>query len=104
MDLLFFIAKAHRNTYAAPTQIRSKNKLKTPFLPGHKCYYFNEGEWEYYDGYAGNQWAPGREVVLHKGEPVWAMSYQGRHNEDYSAEFFQNEVFPFLKKGISKCK
>jgi len=37
-ELLRFIAKAHRNTYAAPKEIRQKSKLKTPFLQGHKCF------------------------------------------------------------------
>jgi len=99
-ELLGFIAKAHRNTYAAPKEVRKQHKLETPFLPEHKCYYFKDGEFEYYDGYAGSKWAPGREVVLQSGNPVWAMSYQGKHNEDYSTDFFQNEAFPFLKKAL----
>jgi len=99
-ELLEFIARAHRNTYAAPKDVRKQHKLEKPFLPGHKCYYFKDGEFEYYDGYAGSDWAPGREVVLLKGKPVWAMSYQGRHNETYSTDFFQNEAFPFLKQAL----
>ena len=47
-ELLRFIAKAHRNTYAAPKEIRQKSKLKTPFLPGHKCYHFKDGDFEYF--------------------------------------------------------
>ena len=98
--LLAFIAKAHRNTYAAQQETRQKSKMKVPFLPNHKCYYFKDGNWEYYDCYAGTDWAPGREVVFFKGIPVWAMSYQGKHNPKYPAEFFQKEVFPFLKKAL----
>ena len=98
--LLKFIAKAHRNTYAAPKKLRQKNKLKTPFLPGHKCYHFKDGDFEYFDGYAGEEWAPGREVVLLNGNPVWAMSYQGKNKEDFSRDFFQNEAFPFLKRAL----
>ena len=103
-ELLAFIASAHRNTYAAPKEIRQKSKMQTPFLPGHKCYYFKDGDWEYFDGYAGEEWAPGREVVLCKRAPVWAMSYQGKHNEDYSADFFQNRAFPFLKKALTNME
>ncbi|MBS3142185.1 hypothetical protein J4464_02240 [Candidatus Woesearchaeota archaeon] len=99
-ELLTFIAKAHRSTYAAPKDISKRHRLEIPFIPGHKCYYFKDGEWEYYDGYAGSEWAPGREVVLLRGKPVWAMSYQGRHNEKFPAIFFQDEVFPFLKKAL----
>jgi hypothetical protein len=99
-ELLGFIANAHKHTYAAPKEIKKQHKLETPFLPGHKCYYFKDGEWEYYDGYAGGGWAPGREVVLLRGNPIWAMSYQGKHNENYPENFFQDEVFPFLKKAL----
>ena len=99
-ELLGFIAKAHRNTYAAPPEVRKKHKLETPFLPGHKCYHFKDGEWEYFDGYAGSEWAPGREVILLNGKPIWAMSYQGKHNPAYSGDFFQNEAFQFLKRAL----
>lgn len=100
-ELLRFIAQAHRNTYAAPKEIRQKSKMQIPFLPGHKCYNFKEGNWEYFDCYAGSQWAPGREVVLFQGNPVWAMAYQGKHNETFSDDFFQTEAFPFLKKALT---
>jgi hypothetical protein len=100
-ELLGFIAKAHRNTYAAPKEIKQKHKCKTPILPEHKDYHFTEGDWSYHDSYAGSEWAPGREVVFFKDEPVWCMAYQGQHNPDYSSEFFQEETFPFLKKALS---
>ncbi len=99
-ELLRFIAKAHRNTYAASKEVGKKQRLEVPFLPGHKCYYFRDGDFEYYDGYAGKAWAPGREVILLGGKPIWAMSYQGRHNENYSEQFFEEEVFPFLKRAL----
>lgn len=98
--LLSFIAKAHKNTYAAPKEIKRKYKCKKPILPGHKDYNFQEGDWEYHDSYAGSIWAPGKEVIFFKGKPVWAMSYQGRHNEEFSEEFFQNKVFPFLQRAL----
>ncbi len=31
-ELLKFIAKAHRHTYAAPKEIREKHKCETPIL------------------------------------------------------------------------
>ncbi|MAG39747.1 hypothetical protein CMI41_02160 [Candidatus Pacearchaeota archaeon] len=100
-ELLAFIANAHKNTYAAPKDVREKSKMQTPFLPGHKCFYFGEGDYEYYDGYAGSEWAPGREIVLHSGDPIWAMAYQGKHNESFDSNFFQDRVFPFLKKALT---
>lgn len=99
-ELLGFIARAHKNTYAAPKELREKHKCKEPILSGHKDYHFKEGDWEYHDSYAGSDWAPGREVVFLKGTPVWAMSYQGKHNEKYPSEFFQEQAFPFLKTAL----
>ena len=99
-ELLGFIAEAHRNTYAAPKEIKSKHKCETPILEGHKDYHYKRGDWEYHDSYAGSSWAPGREVVFHNGEPVWCMAYQGQHNGDYDDDFFQNEAFSFLKKAL----
>ena len=95
-----FLAKAHRNTYAAPAQIKAKYKCQTPILPGHKDFNFVDGEWEYHDSYAGANWAPGREVVFFRGTPVWAMSYQGRHDESLSDTFFGKQVFPFLQSAL----
>ena len=100
IELLKFISKAHRNTYAAPKEIRKQHRLETPFLPGHKCYYFKDGKWEYYDGYAGSEWAPGREIALLNGNPIWTMSYQGRTANLLPDKFLDNEVFPFLKKAL----
>ena len=95
-ELLGFLYKAHRNTYAAPKEIKSKYKCES-ILPGHKDYHFVEGDWAYHDSYAGISWAPGREVVFFKGEPVWCMSYQGQTIGELSDEFIA-EIFEFLKK------
>jgi len=99
-ELLQFIAKAHRNTYAAPKEVRRLHRCEQPILAGHKDYDFKEGDWEYHDSYAGQDWAPGREVVFLKGKPVWAMAYQGKHNESYPSEFFQNQAFSFLRNAL----
>lgn len=101
-QLLEFIAKAHQHTYAAPPEVRKQHKCATPILPGHKDYHFVDGDWAYHDSYAGSQWAPGREVVFYQDQPVWCMSYQGQHNDIYSEKFFQEQVFPFLKRALQK--
>ena len=98
--LLEFIANAHRNTYAAPAEIRLKHKCETPILPGHKDYCYTEGDFKYYDSYTGETWAPGKEEVSFKEVPIWCMSYQGQHNCKYGEDFFQEQVFPFLKKAL----
>jgi hypothetical protein len=101
-ELLKFIAEAHRNTYAAAKEIRAKHRCETPILPGHKDYQYQIGDWGYHDSYAGSIWAPGREVVYFKGNPVWCMSYQGKSNPHYPEDFFKNQVFPFLKEALKK--
>ncbi|MCF7901436.1 DUF5680 domain-containing protein [Candidatus Woesearchaeota archaeon] len=98
--LLKIIAKAHKHTYAAPTEIREKHKCETPILDGHKDYEFIEEEFSYHDSYAGNYWAPGREVVFFQKKPIWCMSYQGQHNSNYDDEFFEKQAFIFLKKAL----
>ncbi len=98
--LLGFIAKAHRNTYAAQKETRARHKCKVPILAGHKDYEFKEGDWLYHDSYAGSLCAPGREVVFFKGIPVWCMSYQGQPNPKQEAPFFQEQLFPFLRRAL----
>ena len=100
-ELLNFIAKAHQNTYAAPKEIKEKNKCETPILEKHVDYDFIEGDWRYHDSYAGSSWAPGREVVFFKNQPIWCMSYQGQTIDGLSAEFI-GETFEFLKKALRK--
>jgi hypothetical protein len=99
--LIKFIAKAHKNTYAAPQEIRKKHKCKIPILKNHKDYHFKEGEFSYHDSYAGNTFAPGREVIFFKDEPIWAMAYQGQTISKYKEDFFEKKVFPFLKIALT---
>ncbi|MEA3430607.1 MAG: DUF5680 domain-containing protein [Nanoarchaeota archaeon] len=98
--LLKFIAKAHRNTYAAPKEVQQKYKCEVSILKGHYDYDFSEGDLSYHDSYAGRSQAPGREVVFLKGKPIWAMAYQGQYNSKYADDFFQTRAFPFLKKAL----
>ncbi|MDA3836479.1 MAG: DUF5680 domain-containing protein [Nanoarchaeota archaeon] len=98
-SFLKFLAKAHKNTYAAPKEIKLKYKCETPILPNHKDYEFTDGDFRYHDSYAGNSWAPGREVVFFRNKAVWCMSYQGQTNEDLSEDFI-DRTFEFLKKAL----
>lgn len=98
--LLEFIAKAHKQTYAAPDEIREQYRCAVPLLQGHKEFEYTDGDWRYHDSYAGQFWAPGSEVVLYKGKPVWRMSYQGKRNDALPVEFYEQEVFPFLKRAL----
>jgi len=100
-ELLSFIAKAHRNTYAAPKVVKKRYRCN-PVLEGHKDHHFIDGDWAYHDSYAGWSWPPGREVVFFKGKPVWCMSYQGKASEGLEKAFIDEQaaqervVFRFL--------
>jgi len=98
--LLKFIALAHKNTYAAPKEVQQKHKCENPILPGHKDYEFSEGDFIYHDSYAGSTWAPGKEVVFFKNKPIWSMAYQGKTISIFEESFFQEKIFPFLKKAL----
>ena len=98
--LLAFIARAHRHTYAAPDEIGNMHLCKVPVLQGHTDHEYSEGDLKYHDSYAGTIWAPGREVVFYRGEPIWCMAYQGQHNSAYDDVFFQEQAFPFLKRAL----
>ncbi len=93
-DLLAFIAKAHRNTFAAPDEIRELYKCKKPRIPGHKEFCFDEEDWEYWDSYGDSLWAPGQEIISFKDIPVWRMNYQGRTLGK------GKEIFPFLRRAL----
>jgi len=95
-SLLKFITFAHKNTYAAPQEIKFKYKCKTPILEGHRDYDLIDGDWRYHDSYAGIHWAPGREVVFFKEQPVWCMSYQGQTADGLTDNFIE-KLFEFLK-------
>lgn len=97
--LLNFIAQAHKNTYAAPKEIKKQYRCKTSFLPDHKDYDFVKGKWRYHDSYAGKLWAPGREIVFFQDKPIWCMSYQGQTKENISEKIIE-ETFQFLKKAL----
>lgn len=97
-ELIQFIAKAHRHTYAAPKETREKHRLKIPVLPGHVDYRFSDGAWSYHDSYAGQLRAPGREVVFFEDLPVWSMSYAGMIKDDFKND--AGEIYVFLRKAL----
>ena len=101
-SFLEFIAKAHKHTYAAPADVKAKYRCENPILQGHKDYDFIDGDWRYHDSYAGQLWAPGKEVVFYKDNPVWCMSYQGQAAEGLQDDFIE-KVYLFLKKALRAC-
>lgn len=97
-SLLKFIGEAHLCTFAAPKETRERYKIES-HIPGHKCYFFTEGDFEYYDTYAEGQCTSGRGVVLFKNEPVWSMIYQGSVADNLEQRFVDG-MLDFLRTAL----
>ena len=70
-DLEAFIVRAKRATYVG------SGEAAAPSRAGSHDLVFADGDWGYRDSYFGGTDFHGQEVVWHRGEPVWAMSYYG---------------------------
>lgn len=70
-DLEVFIVRAKRATYVG------SGETAAPSRAGSHDLVFADGDWGYRDSYFGGTDFHGQEVVWHRGEPVWAMSYYG---------------------------
>ncbi len=96
-QLARFLVMAKKRTYAG------NGKEIRPQRPGFKELEFKQGNWHYRDSYTGFFFAPGQEVVRFKGNPVWAMAYNGGMRIKYHGDArFATEVFDFLKKTLSR--
>ena len=74
MDLVAleaFIVRAKRATYVG------SGEPAAPSRAGSDDLSLADGDWSYRDSYFGGTDFHGQEVVWHRGEPVWAMSYYG---------------------------
>ncbi|MBR9677810.1 MAG: hypothetical protein GOU97_00750 [Nanoarchaeota archaeon] len=98
-ELSKFLVKAKTSTYASDVaEITSQRK-------GFKELEFEEGDWCYRDSYSGFYCAPGQEVVSFRGEPVWAMSYNGGMRKKYHENLgFAKQTFNFLKEALKRIE
>ena len=71
-DLIEFIVKAKKNTYA------TQKGFVTPCRKGSKDLQFVEGDFVYLDSYFGARDFSGEEIVYHCGNPLWSMNYFGK--------------------------
>lgn len=96
-ELAKFLVKAKQNAWAGD------GKEITPQTPGFKELEFREGDWYYRDSYAGYFMAPGREIVWHKGEPVWMMAYNGGMIRGLHRDVeLAKQTFAFLKEALKR--
>ena len=93
MELVNFIVKAKRNTYA------SGNKA-TKLKDGFEEFIFEEGDFKYRDRYHARDPKPfgGEEVVWQNGKAIWIMNYYGYMLFD---KINSEVVYEFLRKAMS---
>lgn len=84
-QLIAFIMRAKRNTYAAG------GPEVTPSRPSSKDLPYREGRYHYIDTYLGSFNFIGEEAVWFNNEPVWGMNYYGR------------TLVPEIPDGFSEC-
>ncbi len=70
-ELEAFIVRAKRTTYVG------SGEAAAPSRSGSHDLTFTDADWSYRDSYFGGTDFHGQEVVWHRGEPVWVMSYYG---------------------------
>ena len=84
MELLAFLARASRETYAGYGEETASSR------PASHDYLYREGDWEYIDTWIGAGSFAGEEVVWLKGRPLYAMNYCGRVlDENFSGDFLK---------------
>ncbi len=71
-DLLKFIVKAKKSTYASSKQLIASSRMSSKDL------YFEESDYRYLDSYFGDKHFAGQEIVWYKDKAVWGMNYVGR--------------------------
>ena len=86
-ELLHFKLQTTTNAYAAFV-----NEVKLSQFNTHDCRY-EEKPYVYYDSYLGDRQFIGQEIILRKGQTIYAMNYAGRVIKD---EFNKN----FLKEAL----
>jgi hypothetical protein len=66
-----FLLEAKRATYAG----QGDEATVTPLVPGSKQLEYRDGDYLYRDIYFGMAYFAGQEVVFHREQTVWSMSY-----------------------------
>src|SRR5260370_38398663 len=68
-----FLLEAKRTTYAG----QGDEATVAPMVPGSKQLEYRDGDYLYRDIYFGMAYFVGQEVVFHREQAVWSMSYAG---------------------------
>lgn len=87
-DMIEFLCKAKKNTYAA------KGAETIPSRPNSHDLQYEEGNYKYIDTYLGGKNFIGEEAVWEDNQPIWAMNYSGRViGDEFSGDFLKEALF-----------
>lgn len=87
-DMVSFLCRAKRNTYAA------HGAEVNPSRPNSHDLAFTEGNYAYYDTYLGGERFSGEEAIWKQMQPVWAMNYSGRIlGEGFNGDFLKEVLY-----------
>ena len=89
-ELLSFLVKAKKNTYAS-----KKGKINSSRLASHD-YFFQEGKYKYHDSFVGSSKFSGEEIVYEDDLPVYSMNYYGRVIDEHFQGEFLKEVLKMI--------
>lgn len=92
MDLIDFIVKAKKHTYASGRKSRVLDD-------GFEELTFSEGDLFYRDRWAGSNPFGGEEVVMENGKAIWIMNYYGL---SFSTEVDAKKVYEFLRMAMKR--
>ncbi|OPJ60392.1 DUF5680 domain-containing protein [Clostridium oryzae] len=86
-DIVLFLIKAKRSTYAA------KGAESSASRPNSHDYEYSEGNLKYIDTYIGGECFAGEEAVWIDDIPCWTMNYIGRVlSEEFSGDFLKEAL------------
>ena len=94
--LSHFLVQAKQQTYAG----QGDDATVTPLLPGTRQLEYRERDFCYRDIYAGLVQFVGQEMVYHRDQPIWSMSYAGGLVDPSSASPSWRDVFAFLRTAL----
>jgi hypothetical protein len=90
-----FLCDAKRATYAA----QDKKHEVEPVLSGSHQLEYRSGALLYRDIYFGGEYFVGKEIVYHKNDPIWGMSYSGGVDEGVNTALTPG-IYDFLAAAL----
>jgi len=91
-----FLLHAKRATYAG----QDDEATATPLVPGSKQFEYRDRDYLYRDIYLGMANFVGQEVVYHRGQAAWSMSYAGGVTPSSRDSADARAIYGFLRLAL----